>query len=362
MHQRMIRTIFRKDLRDAIRDGRVLLAVLFPVGLGIFYNLVFDEEISRPSATVAYAAAETSRLPALLREVAGGTVELTVTQAASAAAVERLVADEEADIGLVLPIGFDAAVERGEAPRLAVVLPPSPSFGGDYVAAALEETLRRLAGQRPPATVERVAVAPAAEDELIFDRLGAAPYFVITNVLFLIVMVALFAVPVILAEEAEQKTLDALVMIASYADVVVAKALVGLVYIAVAIALLLGLTQTALADVPGFVATTLLLSVALIGIGLLLGGLFRSATQLNTWSSLILIPFAGPIFAVGLPVPAAVDALLTALPTSQGTRLAINALTGDPVFGNAWLSYLVIAAWGALAYLLVLWRLSQREG
>ena len=194
MHARMIRTIFRKDLRDAIRDGRVLIAVLFPIGLGIFYNLIFDEEPSRPSATVAYAAAEASRLPDVLRSVVGDTVELEVVAAADGAEVERRVADEEADIGLVVPAGFDAAVALGEAPPLVVFLPESPGFGGDYVAATLEEALRQLAGQRPPAAVEVTTVDPDEESELIFDRLGAAPYFVLTNVLFGIVMVALFAV------------------------------------------------------------------------------------------------------------------------------------------------------------------------
>ncbi len=69
-----------------------------------------------------------------------------------------------------------------------------------------------------------------------------------------------------------------------------------------------------------------------------------------------------PVFMVGLPVPDLIDVLLTLIPTSQATRLAMNGLMmGEALFPDAWLSFLVIAAWGAVAYALLLWRLSRRE-
>jgi hypothetical protein len=361
MHPRMIWTIFRKDLRDAIRDGRVLVAVLFPIALGIFYGAVFDQQPARPSASAAYAAAGPSRLPDLLRAVVAGSLDLNLSPVASADQVRQRVTSEKADLGFVLPPGFDAAVARGASPLLTVYTRHPPGAAANALISPLNEALQRLAGQRPPATIEVTTVEPATESRFIFDRLGAAPYFVITNALFGIVMVALFAVPAILTEEGERKTLDALVLIASYGDVIVAKALVGLVYIAVSVSLLLAITRSVVAEPPAFIAVILLLSLTLIGFGLLLGGLFRSLTQLNTWSSLILLPVVTPIFAIGFPVPNAINALLSALPTSQATRLAIDAFTGQSFFGGDGLSYLVVAAWGGLAYALVLWRLAHRE-
>ena len=364
MHPRMIRTIFWKDLRDAIRDGRVLVAILLPLGLGLFYGSIFDDEveIARPEAAVALASADPSRLADELRAVAGAGVDLAIRPAADAEEARRLVAEEAVDLGLALPPGFDAAVAGGQAPALGVFAPEGPA-GGGFLLGLLDEALRRLARQTPPAVVQVEAVAPAPDESpFIFDRIGPAPYFVVTNAVFVVVMVALFVVPVILTEEAERKTLDALVLIASGLDVVVAKALVGLAYAAVAVLLLLGLTRSAVAEPLAFAGALFLLAVALIGLGLLLGGLFRSVTQLNTWSSLILIPFVAPVFAVGLPVPAWVDVLLAALPTGAGTRLALDAWLGEPFFGAAWRSVLVVAAWVVAAYALVLWRLARREG
>jgi len=137
---------------------------------------------------------------------------------------------------------------------------------------------------------------------------------------------------------------------------------VGLVYTAVAVLLMLGLTRSGLGDPLGFGAAIFVLTVTLTGFGLLMGGLFRNATQLNTWSSVVLLPFIAPVYAVGLPVPDGVNMLLRGLPTSQATRLAINALAGERIFGDPWLSYLVLIGWGVFAYGLVLWHLSRREG
>lgn len=368
MHPRMILAIVGKDLRETIRDGRILLAIVLPLVIGVSYNLLFDEEPveTTPTAAAAYAASGPTRLPDLLRAATGGGVELELTPAADPETVRRLVADDAVDLGLVLPSGFDAAVANGETPPLEVLTPAAPDFATDFLRAALDQALRQLAGQPPPATIAVSAVAAPAGDDggsgFIFDRVGLAPYFVVTNAIFVVIMVALFAVPVMLTEEGEKRTLDALTAIASYADVIAAKAVVGLVFAAAAASLLLALTRLAVADPLAFGATLLLLAVSLIGFGLLLGGLFRSVTQLNTWSSLILLPVVAPIFAVGFPLPRAVDLLLSALPTSQATRLALDALVGEPLFGGAWLGAGVIAAWGALAYGLLLWRLARRDG
>jgi ABC-type uncharacterized transport system permease subunit len=96
-------------------------------------------------------------------------------------------------------------------------------------------------------------------------------------------------------------------------------------------------------------------------LGLLIGGLFKSAQQVYSWSSVMLLPVIGPAFAVGLPVPAALDTLFKFLPTSQGMRIMANGLAGKAVFSDVWLSLAVLLAWVAAAYGVLAWRLSRRE-
>ena len=361
MHPRMIRTIFLKDARDAIRDARVLVAILVPLGLGIFYGAILDDEVGRPSATVLISAAELTDLDDALISVVGDAVRLDLGSEQDAAALHRLVGQDEADIGLIIPAGFDGAVRRGERPALDVIVAPNAAVGGQFVAGAIEPAVERLAGRGPVAEVRVVAEQPPPGQVRLLDRLGLRRYSLLTTVVLLVVMIAMLAVPVILAEETEKRTLDALVMIASYFDVVLAKALVGLAYVAIAVAIQLGLTRLAPADIGMFVAALAVLSVTLIGFGLVLGGLFKNANQINTWSGFLLMPIVVPVFLVGLPVPAWTDLMLTLFPTSQGARLAVNGLLGEPVFPDAWLSFVVILVWGVAAYATVVRQLAGRE-
>lgn len=365
MHLSRILAIFRKDLFDAIRDARVLMAIIAPLGIGILYSYMFNDTPATPTATVTYAATDQTALIDTIRDTVGKTVTLTFNSVPDAAAVRQAVLDKKAGIGLVVPAGFDAAVRAGQAPALTIMLPESSSFGGDYVAAKIEPALRQMAGQGPVATVQTQTVTATSATETtsisVLNRIGLRSYFLIAAVVMLVAMVAMLALPIILAEETEKKTLDALSLIASYTDVVIGKSLVGAAYIALSIGLLLGVTRLLPANLPLFIGGVFALSVALIGFGLLIGGLFRSANQLNTWGGLLLIPVIAPAFIIGLDAPKIVTTAIWLLPSSQATRVIINAVSGQAIFPSLWSAFLVIAGWVVVAYLLLLWRLSRRE-
>src|SRR5687768_16440759 len=192
-------------------------------------------------------------------------------------------------------------------------------------------------------------------------ELAARRYFVLATVVMMLGMIAVPAVPIIPTEQAEKKTLDALLLVANYREVIIAKALVGVAYSAISVAIMLALTRLQPADIPTFVAGTGLLAVALIGAGLLLGGVFKTANQVYTWSSVVLIPIIAPPFAAGLPMPPALDLVMCAFPTFQGMRIMTNGLAGEGLFADLWISYAVIAVWAVLAYGLLAWRLARRE-
>jgi len=346
----MVRTIFAKDLRDAIRDARVLVAILVPLGIGVFYSLIFDDgDPTTPTAAIVYAAVDDTGLPDALRDVIGEVIHIEWRQVETAAEVDRQVTNDEADVGFVVPAGFDAAVLAGQRPPLRIYLPEQPAFGAQFVAGAMEPALGALAGQTVPADIQLATAIEPEADPLIFERLGIRTYMVLASILFLLAMIAMLVVPVVLAEEAEKKTLDALVLIASYADVIVAKALVGVAYSAMALAIMLGLTQLSIANIPTFVTAVLATSVTLIGLGLVMAGFFKSANQLNTWAGVFLIPVISPVFLVGAPLGEVAEGVLLALPSSQAMRLVVDATSGESIFGGAWLSYLGIVLWGIAA-------------
>ena len=102
-------------------------------------------------------------------------------------------------------------------------------------------------------------------------------------------------------------------------------------------------------------------AAVLVGIGLLFAGLFKTQQQVNTWSSVVLLPLLVPVFTLGIPTPDAVNTALAFIPTAQTFRLAANAFAGRTLYPHEWLSYAVLLAWAAGTYGLLWWRLSRQE-
>jgi len=128
----------------------------------------------------------------------------------------------------------------------------------------------------------------------------------------------------------------------------------------VASVLLLSVTRVVPERIVLFVLAALALGITMIGFGLLLGGLFRSANQLNTWGGVVLLPVIAPAFVVGLPIPGWLETICDFLPTSQGARVMIDSTANQSYFGQTWLSFVVIIAWALAAYTLLVYRLARR--
>jgi len=356
-----INAIYRKDLRDALRDSRLIIAILMPLLIGLLYSFMFKDD-TKPTAKLGVIASAATQLPAALQAATKAALQLKVQSFADRAALTQQVRDKKVDVGLIVPSGFDGALKSGASPQLTVILPASPSFGGDYVAAVLDRVTQSLAGQAPAATIARVMLpAAAGTSDSALAALGARKTFVLVAVILMLAMIAVYALPAVLTEETEKRTVEALTLIASDAEVIVAKSLFGLTYCVISVPLMLAITRVVPENVALFVVDIVLTSVTLVGLGLLLGGLMKTQTQLNTWSTVALMPIIVPAVIVGLPVPGWVEAIVSVLPTAQTMRLGVNALAGRQLFGAEWLSLAIILGWAVAGYGLVWWRLSRQE-
>lgn len=362
MNLKRIITIFRKDMQSSIRNAEILIALVVPLGLGLLYNTILPDTTKLPEVTLAYSAGDASRLPGSLSAVTSQTVRLKFMHLASATAVRRDVDREKAGVGLVIPAGFDRALRNGTAPQLRMIVRDGADTNVQYVAAAVEPAARHLTRGKPLLSI-KTDLLPAKKGSMtqIAEEVGARSWGVLAAMVMLIAMTSMYIVPLILTEEAEKKTLDALAMIASYAEVIAAKALVGLAYVAIAIPILLVMTHLAPEDFLRFGLGMGLLAVTLVGLGLLIGGLFRTSKQVETWAMLLLLPLVVGAFGVGYNAPRALEIFFAIMPSSHAVQLATDGLAGKSLYGNSWISVLVILAWGVAAYVLLWWRLQRRE-
>lgn len=363
MSWRRIAAIYRKDLRDALRDSRVVTALVMPLLLGLLYSFIFPNNAFTEKAKVGIASPSPTGLVQAIADQAPKSVKLTFVSVPDAAQLRRQVQKKKLDAGLVVPAGFDQQVRAGRAPTLVVVLPSSPTgSGGDFVAALLDRAVQSMAGRAPAAQIVRLTLPPLRGGSgAVLDALGARTVFILAVIVMLLIMVAVYAVPAVLVEETEKKTIEALALIASTADVIAAKALFGISMSVVSVPVLLAVTRAHPHNVAALVVAVVVSAVVLVGIGLLFGGLLRTQQQVNTWSGLVLVVLLAPGFTIGLPVPDIVNRVLGFLPTVYAYHLVANVFSKQALFANAWLSYLVLAIWAAAAYALVWWRLSRQE-
>jgi ABC-type transport system involved in multi-copper enzyme maturation permease subunit len=110
-----------------------------------------------------------------------------------------------------------------------------------------------------------------------------------------------------------------------------------------------------------FAGSMAILAICLLGFGLLLGSVFTSATQLNTWSGLLLIPAIIPASLIGIGLPSIVDRITGLTPTGAGMKLLTNAFADTEIYDNPWQSVAVLVVWAVLFYALLMWQLSRRR-
>lgn len=359
MHARIVIGIFLKDAKEAVRDGRILLALLLPIGLGVLYNFVMPDT-AKPAAKVAIVSPDKTALPDTLRTVAGSGVSLSFQTMDSAAAVTAAVTSKRADMGLVLPAGFDAAIAAGATPSITLVRPESSSSGSDYVTSILNAALQRMAGQTAPASIALETVKEPTSGVSAMVDVGIRNYMVLATLIMIVAMIAIYVLPVLLTEEYEKKTADALLLVGTQTDIVVGKVLVGMFAIAVSVPLLLIVTRLMPANVALFGGALVALSIALIGVGLLLGALVKTVSQLNNWSSIPLLVMIMPAFFV-MDLPGWVQTALSASPGTQAVRMLVDGFAGRAIYGGWAMGFGIIAVWTVAIYAVLIRTLARRE-
>src|SRR5688572_1660089 len=93
--------IFLKDAVDAMRDARIVVSLIVPIGLGLLYNSIFPDE-GLATVTLAYHADDSPAILAGIRAQAGPFVELQVQEVADDVEARKLVGAGTVDVALMV--------------------------------------------------------------------------------------------------------------------------------------------------------------------------------------------------------------------------------------------------------------------
>jgi hypothetical protein len=354
MKLRSIGAILLKDLRDAGRDGRILVLLLLPIGLAVFYNAVIGDKNELPTTKVAIVDPGNRGVAQQLRRSAGKSVAVKVKRSRDAASARKLVADDKVALAVVV-----APVARARPLRAQILVSEDVSPTAQSVVALVPDALTRASGREPPVqpTIQEVPRA----DPKPYDIVDQRALTVLIMIIVLVTFVAMIVVPIQTAEELETGTFGALRLAATGPEILAAKAVAGFIYGLVGVALTVVVTKLHLADPLLFFGATLALVVSLVGFGLLMGLLVPNSNAINSYAVFLLFPLLGLAVAVFFVEAGTFGTILDLLPFSQAAKLLGNGLSAPAPFDTGPLAWVVIAAWALLGYAILARIASRRE-
>ena len=311
-------TIAGKDLRQRVRDrSAFLMAVLLPLGLALILNLTLGGVTgTSPEFPYAFADEDGGPVAQSLRNSVLGAMEsdglITITDADSTAQVETLVEDGTVAAGIIVPAGFSAAVQRGDAPQLEVIGDIDQGLQTDVARAIAQRYAGSLdalrlsvatvlhdagpgAGTQAAALAERAAALPdpiRVEDITASRReLDVTSYFAAGIAVFFLFFTVQFGMASILDERKEGTLRRLLAAPISPASVIGGKLLASYV-MGVASMFVLVLATSVLLDAqwgnPLGVALLILAGVlAAVGIMAVVASLARTSEQAGNYQSMI---------------------------------------------------------------------------
>ncbi|MFY9621084.1 MAG: ABC transporter permease [Pyrinomonadaceae bacterium] len=354
MNARVIAAIARKDIVDAVRNRYLLFALLTPLMVAILLRLLQPGIDSLTRMTVVVHDPGKSKMISELR----AAPRMNLIDAASADAVPADVEKREATGGLAVPANFDADIAAGKQPQLIIYVNQTKKT---IQAAAFRQLMERqvtaLVKHPPPARAVWVDVGNETDREG-FGGVNLDRMLLPLLLLLVFSMAGALVVPLLLVEEKEKYTLDFLLTSpASQFEIIAGKALTGIVYSALIAGLLLLLNQRLITNWPLTLLTVLLGLLLVVGIGLLMGALFKNSMQVNTWASGVLVVLMAPSFP-SMGMPAAVEATARLIPTYffvEALRLA--AAGANSV--RLWWHLAAVLGFTLLAFFAATWALRR---
>ena len=286
--------LLRKDLGVGPRSPIFLYAIVLPVILTLLIRVVFGS-LFDPVPRLGIVDEGESQVVQNVRNVEG----IQVTFPESAAALKTLVENNDLDGGLVLPAGFDGALQAGQMPNVQFF------FGGQSLASnrvvlgvTMVDLIREVAGSPAPIDVETITVGEG-ESVPIVSRL-------LPLIVLMAVLIAGALTPATsLVEEKEKRTLTALLVTpARLGDVLLGKGALGFILAMATGTVTLALNGALGANPAALLLVLVLATLMAAEVGLMLGSFAKDTKALYTiWKSGAIVLLAPVIFFIWPNLP-----------------------------------------------------------
>lgn len=352
---RIVWAIVAKDLLETLKNKNTISVILTSLLVVFAYRAIPTLTSSGEKTALLVYDAGDSALISLLENARN----LRVYGFPSEDKMKAEMGDAEyPELAIVIPEGFDQALERGETPALqGYAIHWLRQSDVEALKGTVEAEISRLLGRD-------ISIQVGAERVYNHTKSSGLGMWATLSIVFLIVMVGMTLVPHLMLEEKQTHTLEALLVSpASAGKVVTAKALVGLFYCLVGASVALLLYHRLVNYWWLAILTIILLSLFTVSLGLLLGIKIENRGQLTLWAWVFLIPFLMPIFLAQLEglLPDSLILVFRYVPTVVAFNLIRTSYTASIPVGTTLLQLAWVIAWVGLVLIGASWLLRRRD-
>jgi ABC-type Na+ efflux pump permease subunit len=264
--------------------------------------------------------------------------------------------------GIAIPVNFDQDIAAGRQPELTVYLNTKKAIA--QLTAFRQLILQQVWELNPAAVPARInwSEISAVEGSATGTAFQVEHYLLVLLLVMSLAMTGAFVVPLLMVEEKEKHTMEfLLVSPATHLEVVMGKALTGLVYSVLGAAAMLLLNQGWKGNWPVTILAVVLGALFMVAMGLLMGSVFKTVMQVNTWASVVLMIILLPTMFTVIQIPPAVNFVVRLIPTYYLADLLNRSLGGGAVQSAVITDLGVLLGSLILTYGLVIWILRRQE-
>jgi ABC-2 type transport system permease protein len=344
-------TIAQKDIADAIKNKNTRTNIIIVIGMVVFFFWAssirpWDKSIE----AVVYDKSESGLFE--------GTIELSDDyeirhiEMSSIEQMKRNIRFEH--WGLVVPADFEDTLASGEEPVLTGYVLWRFRSKVAELETLYSEKFSEMLGQ--PVRVE-------IGENILIPAPGSETTTVNTHILFAVFFMGLNLIPILMVEEKQTKTMDAmLVSPASPGQVVMGKALAGFFYILISGGLFFALNWMYITNWILALLAFILMALFSIGLALLVGSFVDSPKQVNLWTLPILFVLIVPAFFSQEPnLAAGLKAVIGWLPTSAVVEILQFAMSSSTPMNLFIKDLAIVLVSTALVFAIVVWKLRRSD-
>jgi ABC-2 type transport system permease protein len=349
---RIVWAIAAKDIVDALRNKTIVSSFITVLFLVALYSWL--PGLIKPGRTdLVIFDTGNSRLSQVLQE----NPNYRVHHVSSLEEFKEWMDDADSgELGLIIPVGFDAALEAGDVGDIDAYVLWNRRANGDELKANLERQIEDMLGQ--PIRISLVGtVVPGT------DAMGSIRIVALTLVIPVFFLGA-FTIPNLMFEEKQTKTIEQLLLSpASVSQLVLGKALAGLFYCTTAFVVLFLLHRAYVVSWGLAISAVALITLFAVSLGLVLGTFLDRKQQLGSWVLILAQPLLIPVFlsAIDPIFPEAVREVLAWMPMVAQTLLFRYAFTDGATPTQIMTAISITTVSIALMLGLVIWKVRRMD-